>query len=178
MWHWNRRMNKPRPTRSLGDLMQPALADALKAQGFAAADILGRWPEIAGERLAAQSMPVRIVWPPRPKAAPPDAPPDPATLVLKVESAFAFEVQMMQAQIIERVNAVFGWRCVGKLRLSQGPVARPNERRAPAKPVVAPDEARQIAETVAPIADEDLRDALQKLGTAVFADAARRRARR
>lgn len=171
-------MNKPRSTRSLAELMRPALADVLKAQGFAAADILGRWPEIAGERLAAHSMPVRIVWPPRPKAALPDAPPDPATLVLKVEGAFAFEVQMMQGQIIERVNAVFGWRCVGKLRLSQGPVARPRTRHAPPAPVVDAVSARAIAARVAEVADEDLRASLTRLGTAVFAEAARRKAAR
>src|SRR4051794_17578722 len=108
-------MNKPRTVRPLSELVGPVLKDALKAQGFAAADILNRWPEIAGERLAARSMPVRVLWPPRPKAASAEAPPEPATLVLKVESAFAFEVEMAAAQIVERVNSVFGWRCIGKL---------------------------------------------------------------
>src|SRR4051812_6339945 len=83
----------PAPARPLPELLRPALADALKAQGFAAADILRHWQDIAGPRLAPVSMPVRILFPPRPKAAPPDAPPQPATLILKVESAFALEVE-------------------------------------------------------------------------------------
>jgi hypothetical protein len=41
-------MNKPRRARPLAELVRPALADALKAQGFAAADIIGR--VIAGEQ--------------------------------------------------------------------------------------------------------------------------------
>jgi len=125
-------MNRPRAARALSDLLKPALADALKAQGFAAADILGRWPDIAGPRLAAASLPVRILFPPRPKAAPPDKPAPPATLVLKVESAYALEVEMQSAEIIERINRVFGWRCIGRLRLRQGPVTRPEGRRASA----------------------------------------------
>src|SRR5262249_2949033 len=84
-------MNRPSAARPLSDLLRPALAGALKAQGLAAADILRRWEEIAGPRLAPVSMPVRILFAPRPKAAPPEAPHPPATLVLKVESAFALE---------------------------------------------------------------------------------------
>ena len=66
-------MNKPRGAQPLADLVRPAIADAIKAQGFATADILSRWPDIAGARLAACSMPVRVLWPPRPKAAVPGA---------------------------------------------------------------------------------------------------------
>jgi len=127
-------MNKPRSARPLSDLVRPALADAFKAQGFAAADILRCWPEIAGERLASHSLPLRIVWPPRRKDGARDAPQEPATLILKVESAFALDVEMAGAQIIERINAVFGWRCVGRLRLRQGPVTGPPaEKAAPAR---------------------------------------------
>ena len=162
-------MNKPRRAQSLGDLIRPALADAFKAQGFAAADIIGRWPEIAGERLAAHSLPVRVQWPARPKGAAPDAPPEPATLVLKVEGAFAFEAQMMQAQIIERVNAVFGWRCIGKVRLSQGPVERLEKKAARTLPNLDDAAARGIDKVVAGIDDPDLRNALARLGTAVIA---------
>ena len=161
-------MNKPRAARPLAELVRPAIADALKAQGFAAADILTRWPEIAGERLAAHSMPVRVLWPPRPKAAPPDTPPQPATLVLKVESAFALEVEMSAAQLVERVNAVFGWRCVGKIRLRQGPVEAPRPKAPPRpQPLDAAGE-QALATRIAGIEDEGLRAALERLGRGVL----------
>src|SRR5205085_1093287 len=63
--HKTSAMQRPRSARPLSDLVRPALADALKAQGFAAAEILHRWPEIVGDRLAGHSLPVRILWPPR-----------------------------------------------------------------------------------------------------------------
>ena len=61
----------------------------------------------------------------------PDARPEPATLVVRVESAFALEMQHLAPIVIERVNAHYGWRCVGRLVLKQGPVRRRPTRPAP-----------------------------------------------
>jgi hypothetical protein len=162
-------MNRPRAARALSDLLKPALADALKAQGFAAADILGRWPEIAGPRLAAASLPVRVLFPPRPKAAPPDQPPPPATLVLKVESAYALEVEMQAAEIMERINRVFGWRCIGRLRLRQGPVAHTGNRKAAPPAALGPDDKARLGRRLSSIEDDGLKASLERLGTAVLA---------
>ena len=52
-------MARPKP---LADLLDVCLGRALAAQGFASADILTAWPEIAGARLAAACRPVRIDW--------------------------------------------------------------------------------------------------------------------
>jgi hypothetical protein len=162
-------MNRPRNAQALSDLLRPALADALKAQGFAAADILRHWQAIAGPRLGAHSLPVRILFPPRPKGAPPDAPPEPATLVLKVETGFALEAEMEAATILERVNAVFGWRCVGRLRLRQGPVAAPPDRQAEPAAPLAPEQEAALARRVASVEDDALRESLERLGRAVIA---------
>jgi len=162
-------MKRPRPARPLSELLRPALADALKAQGFAAADILRHWQDIAGPRLAPVSMPVRILFPPRPKAAPPDAPPQPATLILKVESAFALEVEMSAAQIIERVNATFGWRCIGRLRIRQGPVAPPAAAPPPRAATLDAPAAARLAEALGSVGDDGLRGALERLGREVLA---------
>lgn len=166
-------MNNKPPTfrvksaRPFSDLLRPAIADALKARGFATADIIGHWPDIVGARLAEQSLPVKIQWPPRPKTETPDTPPQPSTLILRVESAFALEVEMGAAQIIERINAVFGWRCVGKLRIRQGPVERPAPRERPKTPELAPAAAKKLAEDLKGIEDQGLREALERLGRQV-----------
>lgn len=162
-------MNRPRAARSLSDLVRPALADALKAQGFAAADILRHWPSIAGARLAAHSMPVRLMWPARPKAASVDEPPKPATLVLKVEGAFALEVEMSAETIIERINAVFGWRCVGRIRLRQGPIELAEKKAPPPPPRLDQAEEARLSGDLAGIEDEALRRSLERLGRAVRA---------
>jgi hypothetical protein len=151
----------------MSDLLGPTLADALKARGFATADIMARWADIVGARLAVQSLPMRIQWPPRAKSEAAEAAQQPATLVLRVEGAFALEVEMSAAQIVERINAVFGWRCVGKLRIRQGPVEHPARRAPPAVPKLTPLQARKLADDLGGIEDPGLREALERLGRQV-----------
>ncbi|WP_187829737.1 DUF721 domain-containing protein [Labrys sp. KNU-23] len=158
---------KRRSARPFADLVGPALADALKARGFATADIIGHWPDIVGARLSAHSLPVKIQWPPRPKGEASDAAPVAATLILRVESAFALEVEMSASQIIERINAVFGWRCIGKLRLKQGPVDHPVPRERPKIPDLPPEASRQLADDLSGIENPGLREALERLGRQV-----------
>jgi hypothetical protein len=166
-------MQNPRPRpRPLADLLDACLAPALRAQGFASADIIAAWPEIVGERLSGFTQPVKIEWKRKPAGADPSARPEPSTLVIRVESAFAIEVQHLAPVIVERVNAHYGWRCVGRLVLKQGPVRRP-EAKAPSIQSLDPAERERVGKAVEPIAEEELRSALDRLGQAVI-DAAKR----
>jgi hypothetical protein len=161
-------MQNPRPRpRPLGDLLDACLAPALRAQGFASADIIAAWPEIVGERLSGFTQPVKIEWKRKPAGADPSARPEPSTLVIRVESAFAIEVQHLAPVIVERVNAHYGWRCVGRLVLKQGPVRRP-ETKAPRVQSLDPAERERVGKAVEPIVEEELRSALDRLGQAVI----------
>lgn len=154
-------------SRPLADLVEPCLAPALARYGFGQADIVTCWSEIVGTRVAAYSQPVTLKWPRRPSHAGPDAPREPATLILRVDGGGALELQHMAATVIERINAYLGWRCVGKLALRQAPLERrETTRRLP----FVPDPAA-LAEARAgtrEIADDALRDALVRLGTRVL----------
>ena len=154
-------MKRPAP---LAEFLDSCLGPTVAKQGFSGADIIVSWPEIVGERLAAYSQPVKVEWPRR---ASPDAPADPSTLVIRTESAFALELQHLAPVIIERVNAFYGWRGVGRLVLKQGPVIRP----APPKPrpEPGPAERAQASEAARAVEDEGLRGALERLGSAVLA---------
>src|SRR3954468_18849757 len=160
-------MARPKP---LAELIDACLGPTLAAQGFAASDVITAWPEIAGERLAQASRPVKLEWPRRERRLDPEARPEPATLIVRVESAFALEMQHLAPLLIERVNAHYGWRCVGRLVLKQGPVPRPQHAR-PAPPGLLSQDREKLAETTAGIAAEPLREALTRLGSAVVAGA-------
>lgn len=149
----------------LAELVEGCMSEALARQGFATADIVASWADIAGEPLATWSRPVKLEWPRR--ASPqPDAPVPPATLVLRVEGAFALEAQHRAPVLIERINALYGWQCVGKIVLKQGPVSRPAPPPPPRR-ALAPEEAAAIAAQVAGIEEEPLRAALTRLGAAM-----------
>jgi len=136
----------------------------MAAQGFAASDIVTGWPEIVGESLANHCEPLKISWPRRIG----DAPPGPATLILRVEGAFALDIQHQVPVIMERVNTRYGWRCIGKIVIKQGPVRKnpaPKPRPAPTPTAIA-----EAERTVGPIADEGLREALVRLGSGILSD--------
>lgn len=160
-------MARPKP---LADFMDVCLGRALAAQGFAASDIIVAWPDIVGARFSGFTQPMRIDWPRRDRSADPGARPEPAALVVRVESAFALEMQHLAPLVIERINAYYGWRCIGRIVLKQGPVRRalPRAKAAPALPEA---ERQRVAAAVEAVDEDRLRDALDRLGQAVMGEA-------
>jgi hypothetical protein len=144
--------------------MAATLNDALKTQGFASSEIISRWADIAGPEIAAHSEPMKINWP-RAQKTPTDAPPEPATLVLRVEGPMALEIQHQKDIILERVNRFFGWQAIGRLTLRQAPLRRRDHPKAPPPP--DPAVAARIAEGMPEVTDEALKGALAKLGAAI-----------
>ncbi len=160
-------MARPRP---LAEIVDPLIAPAAAKQGFADADILLSWPEIVGERLAGWSQPLKVEWK---KRGPDGHVPEPATLVVRVASAFAIELQHTAPILIERINAFYGWNCVGRIVLKQGPVRTPRPPRpAPPEPDAAARET--IRASLDGLAEPDLRRALDRLGEAVLGEAGAR----
>jgi len=148
----------PRP---LSELLGATLNDLMKAQGFASTEIISRWTDIVGPEIAAHSEPLKINWP---RVVGDDEAPEPATLVLRVEGPAALEIQHLSAVILERVNRFFGWQAIGRVALRQAPLRR---REQPPEPAPDPAMAARIAETLPEVKDDDLRQALARLGAAI-----------
>ena len=143
-------------------MIDPVLA----RQGFGESDIILHWDDIVGARLAAVSRPLELKWPPRPAGRRAEMPAQPATLVVRVDGAFALELQHLAEQVLARLNAHLGWRCVGKLAFRQGPI-EPPAATAPRR--VRPSIAALAAasERMHGIEDAGLREALARLGAHV-----------
>ncbi|HEY5378667.1 MAG TPA: DciA family protein [Pseudolabrys sp.] len=155
-------MNKPSRSfpRPLSELIGATLSDSLKSQGFTSTEIIARWAEIAGPEIAAHSEPMKINWP---RAIGEDSP-EPATLVLRVEGPTALEIQHLSAVILERVNRFFGWQAIGRITLRQAPLRR---REPPVPKKRDPEAQARIAATLPSIEDDDLRQALARLGASI-----------
>ena len=154
-------------SKPLADFVGKAIDPVLAKQGFGQAEIVMHWPDIVGARLAQASEPMRLQWPTRGRNPSPDSPPQPATLIVRIESGFALELQHLAPLVIERINARLGWRCVGRLTFRQGPVVKGAGRRL-SPPPVDPEAIRKAADAAAGVADEGLRVALERLGSRVF----------
>jgi hypothetical protein len=156
-------MSKPSASfpRPLADLLRKTLNEGFARQGFASAELVTRWADIAGPDVAAHSEPIKIQWPRSATAENPE----PATLVLRVEGPAALEIQHLSAVIVERVNRFFGWQAVGRIALRQAPLRRAQKKPPPAPP--DPAQTARIAERLGAIEDTDLRAALARLGASI-----------
>jgi len=167
----------------LADLVGASIRPATARQGFSDVDLLLYWDDIVGERLAAMAQPVKLNWPARKDrgydtdfsiasgrrvtTSPSTLSTSKATLVLRVDPAFALDLQHESGVLIERINAHLGWNCIGRLVLQQGPVTRSPAR--PARPRAPDRETMGQAEVwVETIADDPLRQALVRLGARIL----------
>ncbi|HEU0159943.1 MAG TPA: DciA family protein [Hyphomicrobiaceae bacterium] len=152
--------------KAVGSFLPSLTAQAFKKFGFSTAQLIMDWPAIAGKDLAAHSLPERLKWPPRPEAEAEEGEPAQgrrgATLLLRVNGARALEIDYQRQQILERVNAYFGYRAVSELRLVQAPL--PAAPTAPVRPPRAAACPPPCTEVVG-IPDAALREALARLGS-------------
>jgi hypothetical protein len=158
-------MSKPGPlsAKPLAAILGKTIDEVFARQGFASRELVTRWAEIAGREIAEHSQPMKIQWP-RPVG---DAPPEPATLVLRVEGPMALEIQHQSGVILERVNRFLGWPAFGKLALRQAPLTRAEKRTARPGPDAA--KVAKVASTLDAVQDEELKAALARLGASVGA---------
>ncbi len=162
-----------RGAKPLDELMLAVIDEALAARGLGETSLIADWPAIVGAVIARYARPLQLQWPPRPPKRDPEGPVAPATLVLKVDGAFALEAQHNAAIIVERVNAHLGWRCVDRVAFRQGPLPPLKKRR---QPPPAPGDAaeREARRAAAAIGDEALREALTRFGAHAIERSARR----
>lgn len=165
---------------ALGTLVPEAVAPVLKERGIASAAVLMGWAEIVGPRLARWTCPVEIRWPRRPEDAEAaerrkDAMPrrprgnavERATLVVACPGAFALDLQMASAGVIEAVNRRLGYACIGRVEVRQVP--RPAAPRPAQRPEIDPAVVSRLETEMEDIEAEGLRKALARLGAGIAA---------
>ena len=151
--------------RRLSAVAAPVRGLAKKLLGGKAAveaSVMLDWPAIVGAELAARCQPRKLA---RGRGANAGA----ATLHLTVDAPFALEIQYSAPQIMERVNRYLGYAAVARLALHQGTLDREEKPRPPRLPPLAPPARQQLERDISGIADEGLRQALDRLGQAVLA---------
>lgn len=158
--------------RAVGSFVPRLTRKAFEKYGFSAAALLTDWASIVGPQLAACTAPERLKWPRAVEAhgaveAGAEGRPG-ATLIVRVDGGRALDIEYRRRELIERINAYFGYRAVAELRILQAPVAAlPRDVIAPrtATPVSPPKTTPEIAG----IADEALRGALQRMQAGIAA---------
>ena len=154
----------------VGDLVSGIVDPVLARRAGMTTGLIGAWDAIVGDGLARSSRPEGIRWPRRTTS---EEPFRPATLVVACEGWAALHVQHQTGEIIARVNAFMGFAAIDRVRIVQKSVLPPScPVRMPARQLSRAERDR-IAATVAPIDDEGLRAALERLGRSVALRASR-----
>lgn len=148
-------------------LLGDRIRTASESRGFAQSRLLTHWAETAGPSVAEIARPVEVSYTRGGMGA---------TLTLLTTGAQATMLEMQKEQIRAKVNAVYGYNAIARVRITQtaptgfaeGQVAFA-ARKADAAPArLDPKDVAQAVQTVAPVADDGLRQALERLGTNIL----------
>ena len=116
--------------------------------------------------MAQTTMPLKILWA---KRASQDDSFQPATLVVACEGFSAMKLSHESSEIMQRVNAFFGYHAIDRLKIEQKSVQV--KLPIPVKKMIVDEQDIQyIAKITDNIDDDGLRKSLQELGKSIFAE--------
>ena len=145
-------------------LVQPRIREATEGRGLMGAKLMAHWEEIVGPEVAARAVPVKVGYSGKGLGA---------TLTLLTTGPDGPVVEMQRERIREKVNAVYGYGAIARVRVTQTAPegfseGRATFRQAPPEPEPErPDDGR-AAEMARGIGDERLREALEALARNVM----------
>ncbi|ARM87338.1 hypothetical protein RHEC894_CH00997 [Rhizobium sp. CIAT894] len=126
--------------------------------------LLGSWDEIAGEDFADCTRPEKIAWA---RGGNEEGGFRPGVLTIACEGARALFLTHAQGELIQRINSFFGFSAVHQIRIVQKPVSQA-VRRSRTPPPLKGEAARKLEGMMEGIEGDKLRQAIQRLGTAVM----------
>ena len=165
------KINKEHTLKGLTGIAPTALPitrQLLGQHGFTHIELLSSWETIVGKDLAQYSLPQKLVFSKNERT-------DGCLTIMVPAGAFAMEIKQNEARIMTQINSFFGYAAVSKIKILQnGTPENFLTRKKPIdkvkKTVVSATEESYITELVKDIERDDLREAVERLGHAVYTD--------
>lgn len=154
-------------------LLEGNIRKASESRGFAQSRVLTHWEEIAGSDAAKISRPVDISYTRQGFGA---------TLTLLTTGAMAPMLEMQKEPLRQRINAVYGYNAITRIRVTQTAASGFSEGQADfrhrpqptEKPKPSPDQVTRAQSATTEVGDPGLRAALERLGANVISKTERR----
>lgn len=148
-------------------LLDKRIRRASESRGFAESRVLTHWAEIVGEDIAGMARPVNVSFGRGGIGA---------TLTVLTTGAQAPMLEMQKERIRERVNAVYGYNAISRVRITQtaptgfaeGQVQFDMSPKTRANPEPSPEITRAAADYAEEVNDPSLKAALEALGKNVL----------
>ncbi|KUF10993.1 DUF721 domain-containing protein [Pseudoponticoccus marisrubri] len=148
-------------------LLEKRIRNASESRGFAQSRVLTHWEEVAGAEIAAIARPVEVSYARGGFGA---------TLTVLTTGANAPVLDMQREQLRDRINAVYGYNAIARIRVTQTAASGFAEgqvdfvhRKTPEQPAEPSPEVQARARDVADgVGDPTLRAALERLAANVI----------
>ena len=146
-------------------ILQSRIREVSEGRGFAQSRVLTHWLEIVGADIAEITRPVEVSYGRDGMGA---------TLSILTTGAHALVIEMQKEAIRAKVNAVYGYNAIARVRITQtAPVGFSDGKvefraKPKSKPTLSPTVQQQAQETARTVTDQKLRRALEELGQNVL----------
>lgn len=161
-----RRRSSTRGFKRTATLLNDQIRRAGESRGFAVSRLLTHWAEIVGQDIAAIARPVKVGYGKGGFGA---------TLTVLTTGPQAPMLEMQKEQLRDRVNAVYGFSAISRIRITQTAPTGFAEGQASfdhapkqAKPKIEPEIAAEADKVSRDVHDDELRAALERLGRNVL----------
>ncbi|WP_170791255.1 DUF721 domain-containing protein [Ruegeria lacuscaerulensis] len=161
-----RRRSSTRGFKRTATLLNDQIRRAGESRGFAVSRLLTHWAEIVGQDMAAIARPVNVGYGKGGMGA---------TLTVLTTGPQAPMLEMQKEQLRGKVNAVYGYNAISRVRITQTAPTGFAEGQASfdhkpkvAKPTLKPEIAAEADRAAQGVHDGDLRAALERLGRNVL----------
>jgi hypothetical protein len=146
-------------------VLQSRIREVSEGRGFAQSRVLTHWLEIVGADIAAITRPVEVSYGRGGMGA---------TLSILTTGAHAPMIEMQKEAIRTKVNAVYGYNAIARVRITQtAPIGFSEgqvefQAKPKSKPTLSPAVQQKAHETARTVTDQNLRRALEELGRNVL----------
>lgn len=161
-----RRRSSTRGFKRTATLLNGQIRRAGESRGFAVSRLLTHWAEIVGQDMAAIARPVNVGYGKGGIGA---------TLTVLTTGPQAPMLEMQKEQLRSKVNAVYGYNAISRVRITQTAPTGFAEGQASfdhkpksAKPKIDPEIEAEADRTARNVHDGELRAALERLGRNVL----------
>lgn len=161
---------RPVAAKAVGSFVPRLTRPAFEKYGFSAATLVTDWATIVGSDIARYTLPERLKWPRRvdtagEEGASAERGRPGAVLIVGVADGRALDIQYKTRQLVERINAYFGYAAISDLKIVQLAAmpagAKPERELAVAQPATL-KAAVELVE-LSGIDDVGLRAALERM---------------
>ncbi len=157
--------------KAIGKHFSKVAEKAYAHHGAAWAGLLSNWQTIAGSPLSDICSPEKISWPGQQRGQAETRSKHQkigGTLVIKVAFGRALEIQHITPQIIDRINAYYGYQAVAQIKIIQGKIEKLETARKSALPPLDQKTNSELNSQMTKISNDGLKGALRNLAKGVL----------